>query len=384
MSAYKQSLDDSKSLDYDYYGKLINYGSPHVRCFPGFYPQWDDQHPINLIGHSQGGQTIRYLVALLNSKPNPTMVTPTKQSLDDVLKQKYIIANFKSDPIVKQYLFCHQGPTPNTQTDCTSNMTDLSVHSVTTVSTPHMGTTLTTPFFAGNSFLKNTAVFAIGNLNNIIGEKSDDANLFDFWFDLWELGEDPLEASKQKFYGSSKIYTPLTNAFYSTNDFSAFDLSPKGAATITDAMGEDAPNVYYYSFATQTTNDKTPIPFLNFYYGLAHILDPVASLITFNSKFYPDPYIKSNYAAWAKNDGIVNTVSMISPRFNTADSFSKLATTPYNFVASKGQWNYVGLLPGVNHLNSVGWLYNNDKNNISAYHKMKDYFIYHINYINNQ
>lgn len=61
-------------------GGMVDYGQAHAaahgharhgRTFPGLYPEWgalDDQgriRKIHLIGHSQGGQTVRVLTALL-------------------------------------------------------------------------------------------------------------------------------------------------------------------------------------------------------------------------------------------------------------------------------------------------------------------------------
>ena len=43
---------------------------PSGKNYTGLYPQWDEKHPVHLIGHSQGGSTAKMLEVLLkNSIP---------------------------------------------------------------------------------------------------------------------------------------------------------------------------------------------------------------------------------------------------------------------------------------------------------------------------
>ncbi|MFC6659765.1 hypothetical protein [Deinococcus multiflagellatus] len=48
-------------------GGCVDYGAAHAaqhghartdsaKCYPGFYPQWDAAHPVNLLGHSMGAR----------------------------------------------------------------------------------------------------------------------------------------------------------------------------------------------------------------------------------------------------------------------------------------------------------------------------------------
>ena len=57
-------------VDYGYshskkYG-LIQY--PVDKEYKGLYPEWDENHPVHLIGHSMGGQTARMLQYLLETE----------------------------------------------------------------------------------------------------------------------------------------------------------------------------------------------------------------------------------------------------------------------------------------------------------------------------
>ncbi len=90
VGSISSSWDRSAELYYQIKGGCVDYGRLHTihfqhleerrppgKCWsadpannpnnypPALYPQWDAAHPIHLIGHSQGGQTMRSLIQLL-------------------------------------------------------------------------------------------------------------------------------------------------------------------------------------------------------------------------------------------------------------------------------------------------------------------------------
>jgi triacylglycerol lipase len=91
VGAISSNWDRAAELYAQIKGGCVDYGAIHVRRYPipgqvqkppgmcwaadpehnphhyplAFYPAWDENHPIHLIGHSQGGTTIRALVQLL-------------------------------------------------------------------------------------------------------------------------------------------------------------------------------------------------------------------------------------------------------------------------------------------------------------------------------
>ncbi|MEJ7806397.1 MAG: hypothetical protein WKG03_10820, partial [Telluria sp.] len=90
VGSISSSWDRSAELYYQIKGGCVDYGASHTTRFqhlderrpPGkcwaadpsnnpdnypiaLYPAWDAGHPIHLLGHSQGGQTIRSLIQLL-------------------------------------------------------------------------------------------------------------------------------------------------------------------------------------------------------------------------------------------------------------------------------------------------------------------------------
>ena len=63
---------------YQIKGGQVNYGKghsekfdliqkPNGKLYTGLYPQWNEAHPIHLLGHSMGGQTVRMLDYLLRT-----------------------------------------------------------------------------------------------------------------------------------------------------------------------------------------------------------------------------------------------------------------------------------------------------------------------------
>ena len=98
MGSISSSWDRAAELYYQIKGGCVDYGSSHTarnahvrkpaevaapKCWAAdaadnpnqyplaFHPQWDATHPIHLVGHSQGGQTMRALIALLeNGSPH--------------------------------------------------------------------------------------------------------------------------------------------------------------------------------------------------------------------------------------------------------------------------------------------------------------------------
>ena len=74
-------------------GVLVDYGAQqsarhgHARFgrrFPGLYRQWDAAHPVQLIGHSMGGQTVRMLVQMLRDKVRPPRLRTAAASVAPV------------------------------------------------------------------------------------------------------------------------------------------------------------------------------------------------------------------------------------------------------------------------------------------------------------
>jgi triacylglycerol lipase len=347
-------------------------GHHNVRCFPGFYPAWDDDHPINLIAHSQGGQTVRYLASLLDDKAFVTW--------DDKAKVG-VPLKFKKDPLVAQYLFCSQEQRKNKVTNCESKVTSKSLHSVMTVSTPHLGTTLATAI--QRMSFDGLLIDFIGVMNASLGQSLKDLKVYDFWMDQWGLSENVHDALKQKILGTRNVIRS-ENPFFTTKDISAYDLSPEGAVTITNMMNSyTTPNTYYFSVATRF---NSPNFWDSLWYFTGNIFSPFRDIVSYFSTKDPYLIVDTKKNTWADNDGVVNTVSMIEPSksFVTLDNYKneikKSCSSIYKSKPEFNKWNFVCLLNNFDHMDSVGWMEYDNSN--SSYHYMIDFYSKYINYVN--
>jgi hypothetical protein len=55
----------------------------------GHYPEWDENHPIHIVGHSTGAQVVRVLQQMLAEKVNPR-----------IWCENFQLYNYSSDPLL--------------------------------------------------------------------------------------------------------------------------------------------------------------------------------------------------------------------------------------------------------------------------------------------
>lgn len=274
-------------------GGCVDYGAAHAakhghdrfgRCYPGLRQnfargnQWDDQHKVHLIGHSQGAQVMKMLTHLLKEgsqeerAASPNDVSPLFQG-------------------GKSW-----------------------VRSVTTVAGANNGTTfgkLTGFNLLAKETLKGVAAF--------LGSSGTPEDLpYDFKLDQWGLKKQPGETNKQ--YWDRVWASPI----WKTKDVALYTLGPEGAAE-ENAWVKTHSDVYYFSF----TNGTTYRGFLTGNHYPALDTNPLLSPFALGMGWY------RNYgSSWLENDGVVNTVSMKAPFGHPVVEF--------NGTAQKGKWNHMG------------------------------------------
>ena len=341
-------------------GGQVDYGQAHSekfgherygRTFQGLYPEWGEVNPetgtinkIHIISHSMGGQTARMLAQLLTERtPYENPVTAGTNDL---------FTGGKS-------WIC----------------------SITTISSPHDGTSLTRAVNRNPQLIRNMLVY-LASLNQI----TMDINLFNMWAD-WKETKDRgsfynfyiLQKEKLKsiqvdieeqifdmkldqwnlyrFKGESqkKYRERIWDApiWEDTRDISSWDLSPEGASEM-NGWVKASEDIYYFSWANEES-----INYLEESWYLPELgMNPFLLAPT----LFLGVYIDSESTImegelilvdqdWWENDGVVNTNSMDGPTLNSTDKIKIFSGAP-----EKGCWNFMGKQPSLDHGNLIGIL----------------------------
>ena len=286
------------------------------------YPQWDAAHPIHLLSHSQGGQTVRTLIQLLeNGSPNGNEGGGALYSGGKIGWVK----------------------------------------SATTIATPHNGTTLRDVIV---DFVPKVSELA-GKVVEVAGLGGGGGQLYNFKLEQYGLAQGPAE-NFNDFINRTKgaPFWKLDN-----HDAAQWDLGPDGAKEL-NSWVKTSPNVYYYSIGTDATeagsfccNDTdrviAPVQLSSYQYArndMIFFLKNTAGEWVVPSILQRGmgSYTQSNTSrviidsTWFRNDGVVNTVSMKSPSGQPVRS--------YNGSSVKGYWNYLGYYDNYDHFDVIGWL----------------------------
>ena len=313
---------------YQLKGGQVDYGRSHSKkyninqkpigkVYKGVYPQWDENNPVHIIGHSMGGQTARMLQYLLSQEFYWDEKTEKKED-------SFLLGNSQNNWI----------------------------KSITSISTPHDGTTLTEIVTKTIPFIQ----YFVG-VAGVIGTEFYDFDLAHWGFKI-----------KKEESWSNYLKRMKRHEAWDTKNISSWDLSLDGARELNGFL-QASPDVYYFSIVTSTTKKRSS--------GLNH--DPVEGtsiLIRTRSKLLGS---RSGYwsdgsktdSLWFENDGVVNTISMYAPStgVNGADPLLEYDNRD---LLIPGLW-YWKKLSGMDHWSIIGHLGNADRVT-----KAKDNLIDHI------
>ena len=243
---------------------------PTNKKYDGLFPEWDAQHPIHIISHSQGGQTARMLELLLKRSNT------------------------------------------NEDSPLLSNQYNRWIKSITTISTPHNGSTLVPIMTDMFPFAQNLAPWFGGIENNTLDK------LYNFDLEHWGLEKYPGESTNDYFSRLSE------SAVSESKNLCTWDLSLLGADEFNKQYRSDK-DLYYFSFSTYSTKPEKN--------GDLHKPDADMSFHLWPTSLLMGQYNNAPDSRWYENDGVCNTVSMSHPQ--------GLKAMDYDGKPVRGVWQHV-------------------------------------------
>ena len=300
--------DRAVELYYQIKGGQVDYGKGHSdtygiirkpknKKYKGLYPEWSLDNPVHIIGHSMGGQTARML--------------------------DYLLINSISDTTGKKESSRLLG---NEQVGL--------IKSITTISTPHNGTTLSTFISAGIPFLQDMVAVAA-----VVGN-----SFYSFDLEQWGFAINQGESWTSYFKRMQK------HPAWGTKNIVSWDVSIQGAKDFNSITSANQ-DIYYFSFVNSNTdlNSKTgrhtPSNTMSF------IIRSNARIIGMKKAYYEDGVATDS--TWFENDGIVNKTSMYGPTTGTngSDPISKYVTSE---LLIPGQWYTINDTIKMDHRRMIG------------------------------
>ncbi len=301
------NYDRAVEVFYQLKGGQVDYGvvhseknniirSPVKKNYVGLYPEWSEKNPIHIFGHSMGGQTARMLNYLL---------------IQEVYQKNGI----------------------REESDLLGNSYSGWIKSISTISTPHDGTTLTHIITSTIPYIQYFA-----GLAGLFGN-----SYFDF--DLEQFG-----IKKQKNETWLSFITGLKdNSIIDTRNFSTYDLSLVGAKDFNSYV-QASPDVYYFSFITSSTkrDKKTTfhVPLDN-----TPLLNKARAKLIGSRPGYWDDGSQTD-SLWYENDGVVNSISMFGPTSGVNGPDPIIEYDPKDILIT-GQW-YWEKIDRMDHWSVIG------------------------------
>ena len=305
--------DRAVELYYYIKGGTVDYGKAHAskhghirygKTYSGLYPEWDEEHPVHLVGHSMGGLTIRALTDLLID--------------GDEAERELVTSNAQKEDLSPLYEGDKQW-----------------VHSVTTIGTPHNGSTFADDENRMAEIIKNAVRYIA-----LLAEADDSSSIYDFKLEQWNISK----AEDESF--DDYMNRVLNNPFWSSADISVGDLNTNGAA-YNNVWMDTHSTVYYFSQTGQTTTKSS----WNDYHLPLRETNPIMlSPAIFIGSFTRNDSAKGIVIdeSWWPNDGLVSTISSKHPTGHPARAYEKASSI------TKGVWYYFPTKIGWDHMDLIG------------------------------
>lgn len=323
-SNYERAVE----MYYQLKGGQVDYGKKHSqkykiiqkpieKKYQGCYPEWSKENPIHIIGHSMGGQTARMLDYLLSQE--------FFEDQEGLIKEESELLGIS----LKGHIY-----------------------SITAISTPHNGTTLTEIVTKTIPFIQ----YFVG-IAGVVG-----TDFYNFDLEQWGFKRNVKES------WSSYLYRMRNHSSWKTKNISSWDLSLSGAEKL-NSLFQISSDIYCFSVITSTTMKKENSDFHIPVRGTSIITRTRSKIIGSRNGYWPDGSMTT--PEWYENDGVVNSISMKVPvsKSNGSDASSKY--DPKDLLIT-GQWYWIRI-PGMDHWNIIGHLANKERKERS-----KAFFISHL------
>lgn len=327
VGPFSSNWDRAAELYAQMTGTCTDYGAAHAarfgitrfgRCFdkdvsknPAYVAGWSASNKVHLLAHSQGAQTSRMLVQLL----------------EEGSQEERAASGAATSPLF-------QGGKSGW------------VRSISTISGANNGTSLGIVV----PTLLPDIVAIVGSVAAVAGVDTGDRKIYDFKLDQFGL---------QRQDGESLIaYAKRVNespVFKGSKNTALYDLDPDGAKEI-NAWVKTRGDVYYFSYSNDATTKDL---FTDYQYPdltANLVLQPLElALGTYSRNQAGKVIIDKN---WYQNDGITNTISHRAPFGHPTVNYVP-GTTP-----QKGTWNYMGHWNGWEHFDVIGQLSDKSKSDV--------------------
>lgn len=303
-------------------GGRVDYGAVHAAkygherygpTYPGLLPDWGEspEHAkVHLVGHSQGGQTIRVLSYLLDQ--------------GSVAEQ--LAADAGGGQLSPLFAGGHA-----------------MVHSLTSLASPHDGTTLALMLKDQAGLLLNWLL----TLATYINETNTENSSYDFKIDQWGISQRVGESDQD--YRARLLQSEIWNQA----DISIWDLQPAGAIEL-NRNYPVVDSVWHFSWATDDTHlgplKEGYIPRIGM--NMAFVATSLALGKYLN--LTPEPGMPILDRSWWPNDGVVNTRSMRGPGLGTDTEIIDVAELEEPPVYQPGRWYFMGTKDRWDHMDIVG------------------------------
>lgn len=295
MGSFSGAWDRACELYAQLMGTRVDYGKAHSEKYgherygktysKPLFEGWSKDKKVNLIAHSFGGNTVRLLATLM---------------AEGSAEERSVTAENEISPL---FAGDHDGW----------------IYSITTLASPHNGTTLTDVLTGGKS--DAVLISILYHLFAALGVSDNINDIFNTDLSQWNLSD----GFKLNEKSIRKLITSPDTGFY--------DLTLKGAAELNEIISIQD-DIYYYSFAgcSTKTDEKTG-------YQVSALS---AGKMTANMMGkYTGTAINSDIVIdekWWPSDGTVNTISALHPDTEPYRDYSPDTNEP-------GIWQVFPVLP---------------------------------------